>query len=306
MASLTKFLNNTRSQIDKLEYGGVPRPYLGMSGIGFHCMRSIWLSFHWADTSKYTARTERIFNLGHLFEPMIIKQIKDAGMEVYKMIPDTEQNREENLEYELVDGQLKLPHHGHQEEKQEEYIGYAKHAMGHSDGRIKGLIEAPEIEHLLEIKTMKEIYFKELCKVGIKKGHSTYYGQAQRYMRATGLEWAFFIVINKNTSHIYVERIKYNDADAQDLVRKETVIIMSNLVPENPYSKNYYKCDMCFQKEVCKGRIPISKNCRSCIHCDIENEGKWSCSYKDGKILSVEEQRNGCGKYKLGWGLENL
>ncbi len=307
MAKLGKFLNTTSAKINALEFGGKPRPYLGMSGIGFHCSKGIFLQFHWAQVNRHTARTERIFNAGHLFEPQLITQLKLAGLEVYKILKDTEENRAQSEIYEFLDdGTIKVAHYGQPDELQEEYVGFAKHAKGHSDGRVKGVIEAPDEEHILEAKTMKESKFKNLCKEGVKKECPEYYAQCQRYMRGSGLKWALFIAINKNTSHLYIERVKYLDKFAQDLVRKEHTIIMSDIVPSNNYAKNYYKCDMCFQREVCKGEIPVAKNCRTCKFCDIEDEGRWSCAWKDRKYLSTEEQRIGCEHYQLGWGLEDL
>ena len=253
---------------------------------------------------KHSARTERIFNAGHLFEPQIIKQLKLAGLEVYKILEDTKENRENSEVYEVTkDGKLKVAHYGMPDEIQEEYIGFAKHAKGHSDGRVKGVVEDPEVEHILEVKTMKESKFKNLCKEGVKRECPEYFAQCQRYMRGSGLKWALFIAVNKNTSHLYIERVKYNDSIAQELARKEHLIIMSDIVPYSDYAKDYYKCDICYVKEVCKGERPVSKNCRTCKFCDIEDEGKWSCSKKDRKFLSTEEQRVGCDDYILGWDL---
>lgn len=304
MANLKSFLNNTSAVVAKLEYGGEPRPYLGMSGIGGHCERALWYGFHWVNPKKHDSRKERIFNAGHMFEPMIVKQLKDAGIEVYKILEDTEENRLKNEgKFEVRKDGLKIEHFGMPDEEQEEYIGFAGHAKGHSDGRVIGVIEAPEIEHTSEFKTMKEASFKELCKVGIKKAHPVYYSQAQRYMRSNGTKWTLFVVVNKNTSHLYFERVPLVEKEAHDLLRKEQMIVMADIVPYSDYAKDYYKCTYCGAREICHGETEPAKNCRTCEYCDIEDEGKWSCSWKDRKFLSTEEQRVGCKHYKKGWDL---
>lgn len=286
MAKIGDFLNNTRSKIDNLSYGGSPRPYLGMSGIGHHCSRALFYSFHWCTVKKHSSRKERIFNAGHLFEPQIIAQLKEAGFKVYKII-----NGEE------------VEHFGSPEEKQEEYIGFASHAKGHSDGRIIGVVEDPEEPHLLEIKTMNDSKFNEVSKKGVKSANLVYYSQMQRYMRATGLKWALFISINKNNCSLYIERVKYNEKHAQDLVRKEQLIIMTDIVPHSDYEKTFYKCSYCDHRPMCHKEEKPNVSCRSCEYCDIEDKGQWSCRRKDGKTLSVEDQRKACKDYKLGWGL---
>lgn len=284
MAELGQFLNTTRAKLDNLEYGGEPRPYLGMSQIGHHCSKNLWYGFHWVDPQKHDGKKERIFNAGHLFEPQIVKQLKDCGFEVFR----------------IEDGK-EVEHFGNPEEKQEEYIGFAGHSKGHSDGRIRGIPESNE-DHLLEIKTAKDSKFKEYQKHGVKKANEIYYGQTQRYMKATGLKWTLFIMINKNDQNLYVERIPYVEAEALDLVRKENLIIMSDCPPYVEYHKTYYKCTYCNHREVCHGEKSPKKNCRTCEFADIEDDGKWSCQ-KTKKELSVAEQRVGCDKYQLGWGL---
>lgn len=303
MAKLSSFIKNTRGMIDRLEFGGEPRPYLGMSSIAGHCERALWYSFHWVSIKKYSSRMERIFNAGHLFEPMIIKQLKLAGLEVYKVLPDTEFNRFTLKNYEVREDGLKVEHFGQPDEEQEEYIGWASHAKGHSDGRCIGVIEAPDEEHLLEIKTMNDSKFKEVAKVGVKKANEVYYGQMQRYMRAAGLKCALFIAINKNDSYLYIERVQYKEKYTQDLVRREQMIIMTDIPPYSDYAKDFYKCTYCDKREVCHGEKEPEKNCRTCTHCDIEDKGKWSCAWKDRKFLSTAEQRVGCKHYALGWGL---
>ena len=279
---------STGLAVDDLKFGGEPRTYLGMSGIGEPCLRKQWYKFHWAHIEKHDAKTERIFEAGHLFEAKIISQLKLAGMEVFRV-------DENGNEIELF---------GYKDEEQEEFIGFAKHVKGHCDGRIRGVIEAPKTVHVLELKTMMQKYFLPLRKKGVKEDQPVYYGQTQRYMKATGLDRTLFIALNKNTSELYFERIEYDAGYADDLVRKEQMIIIAHEPPVKAYPKGFFKCgDFCEFDGICHEGKKIEKNCRTCEYADIENDGLWTCQKRNDKVIPVGLQRKGCSKYKLGWEL---
>jgi len=290
----------TKRTLDHKKYGGRARPYLGMSGVGEPCMRKRWYGFHWTSKrKKHSARTERIFGIGHLFEQLIIAELKRNGMKVFRVDSD-------GKEIELF---------GFKDEIQEELIGFAAHAKGHTDGRVYGVIEAPKTVHLLELKTMAQKYFLPLVKKGLKNAQPAYYAQCQRYMRGMKLKRALFIAINKNDSKIYSERINLDIGFAEDLKRKEQAIIMAYEPMPKHYIPGFYKCGYCDHNEVChEGKTP-QKNCRSCEYSDLENGGKWSCSNnraidtmskgmcEDEMEISEKRQRKGCKFYKLGWGM---
>lgn len=287
MASLLNVGRTTANAIGEVLYGGKPRTYLGMSSLGEECSAKLWLGFHWCSVKKHSSRAERTFNVGHAFEAIIIQQLKDAGLEVYRVTPD-------GNEVEMF---------GTPDEKQEEFIGFAGHAKGHSDGRVRGVIEAPKTDHLLECKTAKEESFNEFVKKGCKKANPKYYAQAQRYMRKTSLTRCLFIVLNKNTSELYIERIDADASFQNDLERKEQHIIIAHEIPTRAYPDGFYKCGekWCHHREVCRGLVNPLKTCRSCEFADIENDGKWTCQKQKGKSLTPQEQWDACPKYKLGW-----
>lgn len=287
MAKIGKLLNTTSTKLDMLEYGGKPRTYLGMSSIGKECARDLWYGFHWAKIKKHKSQTERTFNAGHMFESMIIAQLKDIGCEVFRVDKD-------GKEIELF---------GWKDEEQEEMIGFAGHAKGHSDGRIRGVVEAPKTVHLLELKTMAEKYFKLCDKKGVKESNPVYYGQTQRYMKAKGLTRTLFIAINKNTSEIYPERIDFDKGYADDLVRKEQIIIMAHEPPPRAYPAGFYKCGYCNNLDVCREGVEPEKNCRTCEYSEVEMEGKWICNERKDMVIPEGLQRKGCSKYKKGWEL---
>lgn len=279
-------VETTLSAVEALEFGGKPRTYLGMSGIGEECSRKLWYNFHWASIKTHTAKTERTFNAGHLFEAPLIKQLKLIGCEVFRVDAD-------GNEIELF---------GNPEEEQEEFSDVTGHSLGHCDGRIRGLIEAPKTVHTLEIKTMAQKYFTPLVKKGVEESNPSYYAQMQRYMLAQGLKRAFFAAINKNTSELHFERINLDKDFAERLQEKGTHIILSEEPNEKEFTKDFFKCTWCDHKEVCHEFEEPEKNCRTCEYSDLEMEGKWSCS-KKGKQIPEGLQRKGCNQYVKGWGL---
>lgn len=289
MAKLFGVGKTTANAIAELEYGGKPRTYLGMSGLAEECDAKQWLGFHWAAVPKHQAKTERTFNLGHAFEAIIIAQLKEAGLEVFRVLAD-------GTEVEMF---------GHRDEEQEEFIGFAGHAKGHNDGRVRGVIEAPKTVHLLEIKTMKDSSFKEVVSKGVKKANAVYYGQVQRYMKATKLTRTLFVAINKNTSELHIERIEEETAYQAEVVRKEQGIILAHEIPSRAFPLGFYKCSWCPQLPVCRGTVNPLKTCRSCEYANIEDNGVWSCEKQKGKHLTSQEQWDACPKYKLGWEMKD-
>lgn len=42
-----------------------PRPHMGLSQVGHHCDRYLWLNFRWAHVEKFSGRVLRLFQRGH-------------------------------------------------------------------------------------------------------------------------------------------------------------------------------------------------------------------------------------------------
>ena len=73
MTDLTQFNLTT---LDKINSGLIKqelRPYLGMSQIGHHCERYLWLSFRWCFDSYFEPRMLRLFARGHREENYSIR-----------------------------------------------------------------------------------------------------------------------------------------------------------------------------------------------------------------------------------------
>lgn len=277
----------TLSLLNEGETEGLGRPYLGMSSIGSDCMRKLWYSFHWCSKNKHSARINRIFRDGHDAEEKIINDLKSIGYFVFKVMPD-------GSEVEMT---------GKVGEEQEEIVGFAGHALGHPDGRVRGVIEAPKTDHLLELKTANDKRFKAMREKGIQKSDPVYYAQCQKYMGKLRLTRTLFVAFNKNDGDYYVERIKFDLDFFEELEEKERNIIMSDAPLKKEFSPTWFSCKMCNHSEVCHYGGKPEVNCRTCDYSDIEGDGVWTCQYNKSKPLSVDEQRVGCSHHKVGWGL---
>ncbi len=270
------FRLKTEKLIEDRIIQGKQREYLGLSQIGRECPRSLWYDFRFCSKNEYSARIERLFQRGHREEPVIIADLKKIGIKVH------------SEQFEVV-------------------CGYG-HIKGHIDGGADNIPDAPKTTHLLEFKTMKEgvtktssrkpTYFHLLQDVGVKKANPLYYIQCQCYMYLTGWKRTLFIAVNKNNDSRYYERIHLLVSVAEEAIRRGEHIIFNETPPLRFES---FKCNWCSHKPICKERITPQKNCRTCQYCNVENQGKWSCSEKK-RIISLEEQLwkiKKCSKYKL-------
>jgi len=262
------------------------RPYLGMSGLGGPCMRSLWYSFHWVAKKEIPRRVNRIFERGHWEEHRIIRDLSEIGIDFFRRDKDG----------------IAIPITGNPDEEQERIVGFAGHALGHTDGRCIGVPDAPKTEHLSEFKSANDKNFKKFQKLGVEQSNETYYGQMQRYMLGLGLTRALFVVTNKNDESRYYERVSFDKTYAGDLVKKEQHIVMSEAPLEKIGGPTWFECKWCDKKGVCHEGDAPDRNCRTCDHSDLENEGKWSCSYHE-KEITTDEQRIGCEFWHKGWGL---
>lgn len=253
------------------------RNHLGASIIGHRCERYLWLSFRWALNPKHDGKQLRLFKRGDREEQWIAADLRRAGFEVTTRGPDGKQIRFQ---------------HGH--------VG------GGRDGTIKGILEAPATEHLLEIKTHNLKQFDRLIEKGVKSAKPEHYVQMQLYMRAGKLERALYVAICKNDDRIHMERVKLDRefADAQ-LERAQRIVNAKE--PAERLDKDFPPCVYvskdgtrwpCDFYELCHGEEMPERSCRTCIDStpSVDDDGKptWICG-RFGKQLTPAKQRRGCG-----------
>ena len=228
MSDLTEIIPATINQIEAhYESVNVPRTRLGLSQAGHSCKRLLWYAHHEYVALQPSGRVLRLFQLGNLLEEQIIKDLMDCG----------------------------ICHHSCQ--KQVVFNNETTTLTGSIDGIVLGLPESPKTPHLFESKTASNKRFKELIKKGsYKEWDSTYWYQVQFYMLGLNLERAAVFVYNKDTSELYMERIKL---DKEATVAK-LVDVFSAIEQENPPDRecpsgSWYKAKFCNFRNVCYPEI---------------------------------------------------
>ena len=267
MVKLTEFGNTTASALEAEPVTEDLRPYLGMSILGHPCSRYLWYSFRWCYSETHSRRLRRLFDRGHREEPSVIADLERIGMVV--------------------------------NDAQEEVEAAWGHVKGHCDGKVKGVVEAPNTEHLLEIKTASDKMFKDMQNNRCEVAKPVYYAQCQLYMHHLKLSRALFVMVNKNDDAYYIERIYYDKMKAEQLAAKGEKIILSAAPPAPAFSRSHFECKWCSCNDICHhGRKVAMTNCRTCMRSGPTPTGGWKCGLDDRR-LTEEAQRKGCKDHSL-------
>ena len=214
-----------------------------------HCDRAMWLSLRNCSDQKHKAETLRTFAIGHALEDEIIKWLTASG-------------------YKISHQQAEI-----------------KNRHGKPLGHIDGIIFADKKYRLLEIKTSADKYFKQWIKEGAPE---KYKAQAQLYChhsdqlsqsgrKLTEIMW---VVLNKNTSELYIDIQPYDAQYAELQTDRIHGVIESEQLPSG---EDDYRCNMCYQKSVCRGEVVSQINCRTCAHVSVVN-GSFECAHGYGRI----------------------
>lgn len=266
MVMLPKRSNTLESLIEGKTSKSGRSAKVAISQIGGVCIRKSWYAFRWfAPEQEISARQKRLFGRGHQEEAVVYKELKEAGIKVSG--------------------------------DQEVVMGFAGHVKGKLDGEATGLPEAPNVPHVLEIKTANAKSFAQIKKKGIQKIKPEYYGQVMLYMKYRKLTRAIIIVTCKDDDQRHYERINFKKADAAELERASREVVMSEHAPSRPghLHSNCFECMHCCNfHSYCWGDEVEDVNCRTCKHSDIHNNGEWRCSIQEDKLLSYDDQRNAC------------
>jgi len=278
MSDLTAILHTTYNAVENRQIVKPGRSYLGMSSIGKECSRALWYQWRWAYPVILTPRSLRLFERGDMEEERIVRDLKNAGIFCYRV---DEQGNEHEITGEIG-------------EEQEEVAHFTGHCLGHLDGRARNIPEAPKTDHLLEMKTMAEKYFKALVKSGVQETFPEYYAQMQIYMYYTGLKRALFVATNKNTEERWYERVHYDPAVGNMLNRKILDILTAEEPPKRiSETPDFFKCRWCAGRDVCFGTKEHQHNCRTCTRADLHDAGVWKCNVS-GTDIPLNIQRIGC------------
>ena len=244
------------------------RQHLGASLIGRACERSIWLTWRWVTIERHSGRLLRLFETGHLAEARIVDDLRCTGATVYDH--DIETGQQFNLRDE------------------------SGHFGGSMDGVAVGIVEEPEIWHVLEFKTHNQKSFDKLKKDGVKVSKPEHYAQMQTYMMLSGMSHAVYLAVCKNDDDLYFERVAYNEDFAALLLDKAHRIIGAASPPARiSDDPAWFECRFCSHHAVCHGEKKPEINCRTCLFSSAIENGQWHCM-RHNAVLPYDKQIKGC------------
>jgi len=258
-----------------------PSKRLGLSEAGHKCDRYLWLKFRWALPASFTGQRLRLLDTGNREERRVIAELKRIGYHVVDKDPET--NRQ--------------------------FFVSLGHVGGMLDGKVTGVVEDPDTEHLLELKSINQKGMDRLQQRGLKSAKPEYWAQCQVYMHLAGIERTLFVAVCKNDDSIYVERVKRDDEKARELVDR-VVQITHEQSPPAKKSADFPPCVYtskdgtrwpCDFYDLCHGNQLPKRNCRTCCsatpHVVVDSDDTswpfWTCELK-GKVLDLRAQQRGC------------
>ncbi|MDR0620309.1 MAG: hypothetical protein LBJ61_00275 [Deltaproteobacteria bacterium] len=190
IADADKIVDRVFEACAKRENSGPKRNYLGMSEIGRECDLRLWRKYNGEPPNvDVEGRTARVFDMGRAIEARVIADLRLAG-------------------YKVHSDQLALK-------------DFDDRFQGHIDGIIEGVTSKP---HLLEIKSANHESFKDFQANGLAC-RPVYEAQVQCYMGYSGLKRALFVVENKNSQELYMERVNFDQILFNDLRDKAWFIL---------------------------------------------------------------------------------
>lgn len=248
------------------------RSHLGASIIGRSCARQLWYTFRWATRNYFDARVLRLFQRGHAEEDVIVKNLRQSGVHVLEVDPET------GKQFRIVD------HDGH--------FG------GSLDGKLYGTADFPDDWILAEFKTHNDKSFKKVTKQGVEKAKYEHFVQMQIYMHYEELPAALYFAVNKNDDDMFVPVVEYDPGVAERFIDRAGKIIYAPVPPKRlpNASVGWWECRFCDHNAVCLRGAPKLHNCRTCVHADPIEDGKWVCQ-KFQYELSKAEQMVGCKEH---------
>ncbi len=271
MSKLPDPVNTIATMIDQYHASkkSKPRPHMGVSLLGHHCDRWLWINFRWAVVEDFDGRILRLFRRGHSEEDTIIKDLRSIGVDIR-----SSQRR----------------------------VDFGNHVSGSLDGVIeKGVPEAPKARHVAEFKTHSKKSFDDMVKNGVEKSKPMHFIQMQVYMHGTNINRALYLAVCKDDDRIYTERVKYDKKVAEDAIIRGKRIAMSDRMPE-PVSADpsWYQCKFCPAHSFCHKAEPTKRiNCRTCAHSTAMPDSTFRCERHDADAIPEEFQHEGCDDHIL-------
>lgn len=250
-----------------------PRSHLGASVIGHNCERYIWFHFRWMKIEQASGRMLRLFNRGTLEEARLIQWLTGIGFNITAVDDKGKQIR-------LID------------------VG------GHFGGSSDGSSTVPTRygtftdKFLLEFKTANEKSFTITAGSGVRKGKPRHWTQMCVYGYKFQLQYALYLIVNKNTDEIEPELLELDWGLAEAEIAKAEKIITATMPPPRiSDNASYWECKSCPMNGICHLNQEPDRNCRSCQFAQPVEDGKWKCHFYNN-IIPVEFLAKGCDQWR--------
>ncbi len=235
---------------------------VGASALGTLCDRQIWLTLRWASPQETpSGRQLRIFERGDIEEERVIADLRRAGIKVSR-----EQER-----FSLAAGWLR----------------------GKIDAFGSGFLEAPKAEHVIEIKSMKAADWRAVQKHGVAKAKPEHWHQLHAGMAALGIARGAYVVANKDTEELLIERLHLDveEANRQE-ARVERLVAEHNAPLTIAENAERPPCRFCRHQALCFEAAMPRRHCRTCLHFAFGRDGNGHCA-RFNEPRSPQRQQEG-------------
>lgn len=249
------------------------RPHMGASLAGHECERFLWNSFRWAYAERHEGRVLRLFETGQMQEARIVANLRAIGCEVSEGPAPGEQWR---------------------------FAAIGGHVGGSMDAAVRGLPESPDDWHVAEFKTSNDRAFRDLVKRGVRDAKPLHHAQMTLYMGWSEMPQAVYVCVNKNTDDLHIERVPFDQAAFDGLMRKlERIVRAAEPPPRISDDADAKDCAYCPFHKLCHGGAIPQANCRTCAHAtpEFDGEARWSCAWHK-RDLTDGAQRAGCRDHR--------
>lgn len=249
-----------------------PRRYIGASSMG-ECEAEIAFNLRGFPGAKPEPRIARIFKLGHALEDMVLGDLKLAGYRVYPTDPATGQ--------------------------QWTYTAFGGHVVCHLDGIVwlepMPEWDIPRAKAVLEVKSMNKSMFAKLQREGVRNSHPKYFNQMQVCMMLAGLEWAMLVAYCKDNSDYHIEIVALDQLTVShlELMIHHALTNQARKVSDVP---SFFKCKLCFKRQVCHGEVDVPRCCATCQHAIAHKSGGWLCTLSD-EVNYADDVCQGYSRY---------
>ncbi len=233
---------------------GSPRQYIGGSSVANECDAYIALSMRGFPDNQIAPQLQRIFELGHILEDVLVAHIKASGY--FEQLDEVDPKTGDQWEFKSHGG----------------------HHVSHYDGLAYDRVVKDWI--LFEAKSMNKAMFERFKNYGVRISHPMYFFQCQDYMQLSGLKYAILVSYCKDNSQIHAEYIELDIAEVGWL-RSKIDKVVNGEATRIAYDSIEYRCKQCFKQEGCWGKKLPEVKCASCKFSkpDLKkDDGSWWCT----------------------------